>query len=75
LKELPSIGYEQVVSNLRKEGWVIVRKKGGQLRLHKRTATEVLKLTIPVHRPIKKSTLNHILRSAHFAPQNLDELL
>ena len=73
--ELPSIGYEQVISNLRKDGWVIVRKKGNQLRLHKRTSTEVLKLTIPTHRPIKKSTLYHILKNARFPLQNLDDSL
>lgn len=73
--ELPSIGYEQVVSNLRKDGWVIVRKKGNQLRLHKRTSTEVLKLTIPTHRPIKKSTLHHILKNARYSLSNLPDSL
>ena len=75
MKELPSIGYEQVIANLRKEGWVIVRRKGNQLRLHKRTNTDVLKLTIPTHRPIKKSTLHHILKTARFPLQNLDNSL
>ncbi len=71
--KLPSIGYENVISMLRREGWVIVRKKGNQLRLHKRTYTEVLKLTIPTHRPIKKSTLHHILKNARFSMQNFDK--
>ena len=73
--ELPSIGYEQVISILRDDGWVIVRIKGNQLRLHKRTNTEVLKLTIPMHRPVKKSTLEHILKNARFSIENLDKSL
>jgi predicted RNA binding protein YcfA (HicA-like mRNA interferase family) len=60
------------ISMLRRDGWVIVRKKGNQLRLHKRTNTEVLKLTIPTHRPIKKSTLHHILKNARFSLEHLD---
>ena len=71
--ELPSIGYEQVISILRDDGWVVVRKKGNQLRLHRRTNTEVLKLTIPMHRPIKKSTLEHILKNARFSLEKFDK--
>jgi predicted RNA binding protein YcfA (HicA-like mRNA interferase family) len=33
---------------------VVVRQKGSHLRLQKHTATEVLKLTVPTHRPIKR---------------------
>ncbi len=75
MKELPSLGYEQVISNLRRDGWVIVRKKGNQLRLHKRTNTEVIKLTIPTHRPLKKTTLRHVLRIARIEAQTLDSIL
>jgi predicted RNA binding protein YcfA (HicA-like mRNA interferase family) len=62
MKNLPSIGYDRVVSTLRREGWVIVSRRGNQLRLHKRVNSELFKVTIPAHRPIKKSTLDHILK-------------
>jgi len=32
--------------------------------MHKRTASETLKLTVPAHRPIKRSTLSHLLKQA-----------
>jgi predicted RNA binding protein YcfA (HicA-like mRNA interferase family) len=41
-----------------------LRQKESHLRLQKHTATEVLKLTVPAHRPIKRSTLAHILKQA-----------
>lgn len=71
MKKLPSIGYDQIISNLRTEGWVIVGRKGNQLRLHKRKNSEVFKLTVPAHRPVKKTTLDHILRIANISPDNL----
>lgn len=73
MKTLPSIGYDKIISHLRTEGWIIVGRKGNQLRLHKRRNSEVFKVTIPMHRPVKKSTLNHILRISSIAPDNLTE--
>lgn len=73
MKNLPSIGYEIIIAKLRTEGWVIVGRKGNQLRLHKRKNSEVYKLTVPAHRPVKKSTLEHILKIANIPVTSLVE--
>ncbi len=39
---------------------------------HKRTPDETLKLIVPAHRPIKRSTLSHILKQANLP---LDDFL
>ena len=62
MSKLPSLGYDKVVSTLRKDGWVIVSRRGDQLRLHKRKNSEVIKMTMPTHRPLKQTTLDHISR-------------
>ncbi len=62
MTKVPNMGYEKVIKALQKDGWVVVRQKGSHIRLQKRLQEEVLKLTIPTHRPIKKSTLSHILK-------------
>ncbi len=62
MTKIPSVGYEKVIKTLQRDGWVVVRQKGSHIRLQKRLQEEVLKLTIPTHRPIKKSTLSHILK-------------
>lgn len=59
MTKVPSLNYDKALRALRRDGWVIVRQKGSHIRLHKRTPTETLKLTIPAHRPIKRSTLSH----------------
>jgi predicted RNA binding protein YcfA (HicA-like mRNA interferase family) len=62
--KVPNLGYERVIAVLRRDGWVVVRQKGSHIRLQKHTPDETLKLTVPAHRPIKRSTLAHILKQA-----------
>jgi len=57
MSKVPSLNYNKVLHALQRDGWILVRQKGGHLRLQKRTSHELLKLTIPAHRPIKRSTL------------------
>ena len=70
----PSLGYEKVIRALQRDGWVIVRQRGSHVRLQKHTRTEVLKLTVPAHRPIKRSTLAHILKQAQLSVEEFDSL-
>jgi predicted RNA binding protein YcfA (HicA-like mRNA interferase family) len=71
----PSLNYEQVIAALRRDGWVVVRQRGSHIRLQKHTRTETLKLTVPAHRPIKRSTLSHILKQARMSVEELNDLL
>jgi predicted RNA binding protein YcfA (HicA-like mRNA interferase family) len=64
MTKIPSLSYDKVIRVLQRDGWVVVRQKGSHIRLQKRTHDEVLKLTIPAHKPIKRSTLSHILKQA-----------
>lgn len=75
MTRLPSLGYEKVIRALQRNGWVVVRQRGSHIRLHKRTRTEVLKLTIPAHVPIKRSTLSHILKQAGITKEEFESLL
>jgi len=69
MSKVPSLPYDQIIRALQRDGWVIVRQKGSHVRLHKHTATETLKLTVPAHRPVKRSTLSHILKQARIDVQ------
>ena len=67
--------YDQVMRALQRDGWVVVRQKGSHVRIQKHTQTETLKLTIPAHRPIKRSTLSHILKLAKLTVGEFERLL
>jgi predicted RNA binding protein YcfA (HicA-like mRNA interferase family) len=64
MSKAPSLSYDQIVRALQRDGWIVVRQKGSHIRLQKHTPTETLKLTVPAHRPVKRSTLSHILKQA-----------
>ncbi len=72
---IPSLPYDQVVRALQRDGWIVVRQKGSHIRLQKHTATETLKLTVPAHRPIKRTTLSHILKQARLSIEEFHGLL
>ncbi len=73
--KVPSLSYEQVVRALRRDGWVVVRQRGSHIRLQKHTADETLKLIVPAHRPIKRSTLSHILKQARLTVDEFHRLV
>ncbi|MBN1906233.1 MAG: type II toxin-antitoxin system HicA family toxin [Deltaproteobacteria bacterium] len=75
MTKIPSVSFDKVVKALQRDGWVVVRQKGSHIRMQKRTQDEVLKLTIPAHKPIKRSTLSHILKQARMNVESFLELM
>lgn len=73
--KVPSLPYDQIINALRRDGWVVVRQKGSHIRLQKQLPDKTLKLTVPAHRPILRSTLSHILKDAQLTVEDLIELL
>ena len=75
MTKVPSLNYEQVIRALRRDGWIVVRQRGSHIRLQKTTKTETLKLIVPAHRPIKRSTLSHILKQAGLNVSHFKKLI
>jgi len=72
MTKVPSLNYDKVDKALQRAGFIVVRRKGSHIRMQKRMEGETIKVTIPAHRPIKRSTLSHILKNADLP---LDEFL
>lgn len=72
---LPSLSYLEIIRALQRAGFVVVRQRGSHIRLQKRSAEETLKITVPAHRPVKRSTLAHILKAAHLSIEDFRALL
>jgi predicted RNA binding protein YcfA (HicA-like mRNA interferase family) len=67
LTKIPPLNYPAVIAALKRAGWVVVRQRGSHIRLHRQTVDGVKKLTVPAHKPIKRSTLAKILADAELA--------
>lgn len=69
----PVISGAQLVKALERAGWVQARQRGSHVRLkHPGRATP---LVVPLHRELKRGTLNGILRDAGLSSDDLRGLL
>ncbi len=75
MSKIPSLSYVQIIKALQRDGWTVVRQKGSHMRLQKHVGTEVLKITVPAHRPVKIGTLARILKDAHLSLEQFLRLL
>lgn len=75
MTKVPSLSYIKVIKALQKDGWLIIRQKGSHIRIQKRYKEETLKITIPAHIPIKRSTLSHIIKQARITLKEFLKLL
>jgi len=60
LPKLPSLSGKKVIRALSKLGFVVVRQRGSHVVLQKGADM----VTVPMHDPVKKSTLKSILKQA-----------
>jgi predicted RNA binding protein YcfA (HicA-like mRNA interferase family) len=65
----------EIVKALQRDGWTVVRQRGSHIRLQKHVGNESLKITVPAHRPVKRSTLAHILKQARLDVERFLDLL
>jgi len=75
MSKVPSLNYDKVIKALQRDGWVVVRQKGSHIRLHKYAKDKKLKLIVPAHKPIKRSTLAHILKQVGLSVEEFLKLL
>lgn len=72
MAKVPSENYDRVVAALKRLGFSVVRQRAAHIRLQKRLPDRTIKITVPAHRPVKRSTLSHILKQAEVS---LDDFL
>ncbi|HQU45949.1 MAG TPA: type II toxin-antitoxin system HicA family toxin [Pirellulales bacterium] len=64
MAKVPSENYDRIVAALQRLGFAVVRQRSSHIRLEKQLAGRRLKITVPAHRPVKRSTLSHVLKQA-----------
>ncbi|RLG22180.1 hypothetical protein DRN77_06425 [Methanosarcinales archaeon] len=64
MSKVPSLSCTRIIGALQRDGWVVVRQRGSHIQMQKHLRNEVLRITIPAHKPVKRSTLSHILKQA-----------
>ena len=62
--KLPVVSGEKVIKTLLKVGFVKVRQRGSHVRLEKIVGDDIIKVTVPLHHPLKKGTIGRIIKEA-----------
>ena len=75
MSKIPSLNYQQIVNALQRDAWKVIRQKGSHIRLEKMNQGEIMKLTVPAHKPVKRSTLSHILKQAYLTVEEFNDLV
>ena len=69
--KLPQISGRELIKNLCRHGFVIIRQRGSHIRLEKNTPEGTIKITVPDNKVLKKGTLHHILKTAGMQIEDL----
>lgn len=72
--KLPRISGLDVIKKLKKAGYIATRQKGSHVRLEKFQGGETIKLTVPLHKEMKKGTLLRIIKDAQLTVEEFLEL-
>ena len=75
MTKVPSLDYKKVLAAFRRAGFKEVRQKGSHIRIEKETPEGIINVTIPAHKPIKRSTLSHIIKEAGLSVDEFIDLL
>ncbi|RZB32655.1 MAG: hypothetical protein AEth_00333 [Candidatus Argoarchaeum ethanivorans] len=60
MHKLPSVSGKKTIRSLNKMGFIIIRQRGSHVFMQREEAS----VTVPLHNPIKKSTLKSVLNQA-----------
>ncbi len=72
MPKVPSKDYDRIVAALVRLGFAVVRQRGSHIRLERTIGGRTVKITVPAHRPVKRSTLSRLLKQAEVG---LDDFL
>jgi len=74
LTALPVISGREVVKALGRAGFRVIRQRGSHVRLEKRIEDGLIKLTVPLHKRLKKGTLRRIIKDSGLTVQEFNRL-
>jgi len=75
MQKLPVMSGQKVIKALSKASFKVVGRRGGHVRLKKKTPIKTHIVIVPIHPEIKRGTLNSILRQAGLTREEFIKLM
>jgi len=63
----------EVIKILKKAGFIAVRQKGSHVRLEKLGENGLIKVTVPLHKELKKGTLIKIIKDSGLTQEEFEQ--
>ena len=73
--KLPVVSGEKAIKAFINAGFVKVRQRGSHVRLEKIEGNDIIKLTVPLHNPMKRGTLSRLIKDAGLTIDEFVKLL
>jgi len=73
--KLPVISGEKAIKAFLNAGFVKVRQRGSHVRLEKIEGNDIIKLTVPLHNPMKRGTLSRLIKDVGLTIDEFVKLL
>ena len=75
MSSLPAASGRDVIKALSRAGFKPIRQRGSHVRLEKTKGDETVKITVPLHKTLKKGTLKRIIMDAGLTVEEFNQLL
>ena len=72
MPKVPSENYDRILAAPCRLGFSVIRQRGSHIRLERYPPGRTIRIMVPAHKPVKRSTLSHILKAAEVS---LDQFL
>lgn len=72
---IPELSYRRIIAAFQKADFVFVSQKGSHIKLEKLTEQKKIKLIVPAHTPVKRSTLAKIIKASGLSVEEFNQLV
>jgi predicted RNA binding protein YcfA (HicA-like mRNA interferase family) len=72
---IPELSYRRIIAAFRKADFVFVSQKGSHIKLERRSKQKKIKIIIPAHTPVKRSTLAKIIKVSGLSVEEFNNLI
>ncbi len=72
---VPELSYRRIIVALNKAGFEVISQKGIHIKLEKQMTQKKIKVIVPAHIPVKRTTLSRIIKAAGLTVEEFNELV
>jgi len=69
--KIPATSGKKLIKALNKLGFVATRQRGSHVRLENRDGGDIVKITVPLHKELRRGTLKRIIKDSNLRLEDI----